>query len=96
MATLDEYIDELLAEWQEPSALGAISNNIMDEPISEAVKKHLLKLLIPEPVAPMRKCKLEKLKAILTEIDLYANSDHKEHKHPCHCCLHVFSTHEHL
>ena len=42
MTTLDEYIDELVAEGQEPSALGAIVNNIIDEPIPEAVKESLL------------------------------------------------------
>mgnify|MGYP003471220534 CR=1 FL=1 len=62
MATTDEmdkYLNELLAEWEEPSTLGAIVNNIMDEPIPEEVKKRQLKLLIPRPVAPMYKCKLE-------------------------------------
>ena len=41
----------------------------MDEPIPEAEEKCLLKLLIPGPVAPMRKHKLEKLKVILMEFD---------------------------
>ena len=58
---VDEYLNELLAEWEEPSTLGFIVNNIMDEPIPEAVERHLLKPLRTGTVAPvdlMRKRRL--------------------------------------
>jgi len=43
--------------------------NILDEPIPEATKKWLLKLLLPRPVPPPSKRKLEKQKAVLQEFD---------------------------
>lgn len=38
---MEEYIEQLLADW--PPALRAVVQNILDEPIPEAVKRHLLK-----------------------------------------------------
>ena len=50
--------------------------NILDEPIPEATKKRLLKPLLPRPVPPPRKRKLEKQKAVLQEFDpLHAVAD---------------------
>ena len=71
MVTMDEYIEPVLAEMQiqEPPQ-GAIKR-ILDEPIPEAVKKHLLNPLLSKkyrPSAPPQKRKERKRKAIL-EID---------------------------
>ena len=73
MATMDEYIDQLLAEIaDENSALHHVVQNILDEPIPDFVKDRLLKLLqpgnyrhSPEP----RKKKAAKRKAILEQYD---------------------------
>ena len=48
MATIDEYIDQLLAEIaDENSALHHVVQNILDEPIPDFVKACLLKPLQP-------------------------------------------------
>ncbi len=44
---MDEYIDQLLAEMQTKEPLHDVVQNIMDEPIPEAVKRRLLKPLLP-------------------------------------------------
>ena len=62
-------LSELLAEPQDPLALRAVVRNILDEPIPEAIKRRLLKPLLPRPVAPARKRKAEKRKAVLQEFD---------------------------
>ncbi len=46
MATMHEYIVQLLAEMQAPEPLNDVFQNIMDEPIPEAVKRRLLKPLL--------------------------------------------------
>jgi len=46
-----------------------IHQNILDEPIPEAVEKQLLKPLLPRPIPPPRKRKLEKRKAVLEQFD---------------------------
>ena len=48
-ATLDEYIDQLLAD---DSPLQGVVQNILDEPILDAVKKRLLKPLAPRKYRP--------------------------------------------
>ena len=53
-------------------ANGTLQNvvqNILDEPIPEAVKKRLLKPLLPRPIPPPRKRKLGKQNAVLQEFD---------------------------
>ena len=45
MATMDEYIDQLLAEMQIPEPAQKVVRNILDEPIHETVKRRLLKPL---------------------------------------------------
>ena len=73
MATMDEYIDQLLAEIaDENSALHHVVQNILDEPIPDFVKGRLLKPLQhgnyrPSPVP--RKKKAAKRKAILEQFD---------------------------
>jgi len=70
---MDEYIEQLINEWRVPLAVRSVVQNILDEPIPEATKKRLLKPLLPRPVPPPRKRKLEKQKAVLQEFDpLYA------------------------
>ena len=66
---MDEYIEQLINEWQVPLAVRSVVQNILDEPIPEATKKRLLKLLLPRPVPRLRKRKLEKQKAVLQEFD---------------------------
>ena len=51
MATMDEYIDQLLAEIHD-SPLQGVVQNILDEPIPEAVKERLLKPLAPRKYRP--------------------------------------------
>ena len=71
MVTLDEYIEQLLAEMPD-STLQDVVKNILDEPISEAVKRRLLKPLQPRkyrPIPPPRKAKARKRKAIQEEFD---------------------------
>ncbi|KAK3757404.1 hypothetical protein RRG08_033172 [Elysia crispata] len=71
MVTMDEYIEQLLAEMPE-STLHDVVKNILDEPIPEAVKRRLLKPLQPReyrPIPPPRKAKARKRKAIQEEFD---------------------------
>ena len=71
MVTMDEYIEQLLAEMPE-STLHDVVKNILDEPIPEAVKGRLLKPLQPRkyrPSPPPRKAKERKRKAIEEEFD---------------------------
>ena len=71
MVTMDEYIEQLLAEMPE-STLHDVVKNILDEPIPEAVKGRLLKPLQPRkyrPSPPPRKAKERKRKAIEKEFD---------------------------
>ena len=49
---MDEYIEQLLAEMQAPAVLQDVVRNILDTPIPEAVKKRLLKPLLPEAYRP--------------------------------------------
>jgi len=46
-----------------------VVQNILDEPILEAVKKRLLKPLLPRPIPPPRKRNVKKQKAMLHEFD---------------------------
>ena len=69
---MDEYIEQLLAEMQAPAVLQDVVRNILDAPIQEAVKKRLLKPLLPEayrPIPPPRKAHERKRKAITEEVD---------------------------
>ena len=66
--TLDEYIDWLLSSNQDP-ILKTVVENILDEPIPEAVKKRLLKPLLPKPIPVPRKRKQEKRQTVLREFD---------------------------
>ncbi len=66
---MDEYIEQLLAEMTDNRTLKTVVQNILDEPIPEAVKKRLLKPLLPAPIPPTRKRKLEKRKLVLQEFD---------------------------
>ena len=69
---MDEYIEQLLAEMQAPAVLQDVVQNILDAPIPEAVKKRLLKPLLPEayrPTPPPRKARERKRKAIIKEFD---------------------------
>ena len=69
MATMDEYIDQALAEIaDENSALHHVVRNILDAPIPDFVKGRLLKPLQPgnfRPSPAPRKKKAAKRKAIL-------------------------------
>ena len=70
---MDEYINQLLAEMPgEQSTLHDVVENIIDEPISGAIKRRLLKPLLPEKPRPYglpRTRKEWKRKAILEEFD---------------------------
>ena len=71
MATMDEYLEQLLAEMPD-SAIRNVIQNILDEPIPEVVKRRLLKPLKPSkyrPIPPPRKAKAKKSKAIQEEFD---------------------------
>ena len=68
--SMDEYIEQLLAEFNGPPALRTIIQNILDEPIPEATKRRLLKPLLPRPVPPVRKNRGVKRKALLAEFVL--------------------------
>ena len=71
MATFDEYLDQLLAEIPD-SPLRGVVQNILDEPIPEAAKEHLLKPLIPRTYRlspPPRKATERKLKAVEIDFD---------------------------
>jgi len=50
MVTMDEYIEQLINEWQVPSAVRSVVQNILEGHIPEATKKRLLKPLHPRPV----------------------------------------------
>jgi len=69
VATMDEYIEQLLAEMADNRTLRTVVQNILDEPIPEAVKKRLLKSLLPQPIPSPRKRKVKKQKALLQELD---------------------------
>ena len=69
---MDEYIEQLLAEMQAPAVLQDVVRNILDAPIPEAVKKRLLKPLLPEayrPIPSPRKAREKKRKVITEEFD---------------------------
>ena len=71
MVTMDEYIEQLLAEMPD-SAFHDVVKNILDEPIPEAVKSRLLRPLQPReyrPIPPPRKAKARKKKVIQEEFD---------------------------
>ena len=46
VATMDEYIEQLLAEMADNRTLRTVAQNILDEPIPEATRKRLLLSLI--------------------------------------------------
>ncbi|KAK3743384.1 hypothetical protein QZH41_002125 [Actinostola sp. cb2023] len=75
MATMDDYIDQLLAEMGTPEALQRVVHNILDEPIPEAVKRQLLKPLLPAATRPSppprgkRGRRERNRKAVLEEFD---------------------------
>ena len=75
MATMDEYIDQLLAEIPDKnSALRHVVQNILDEPFPDFVKGRLLKPLQPgnyRPFPAPHKKKAAKRKIILEEFDHY-------------------------
>lgn len=58
-ASMDEYIDQLLEELQEPSALWAIIHNILDESVLIAAKMCLLNPLVPRRIVPGLQHKLK-------------------------------------
>src|ERR1043165_9605661 len=66
---MDQYIDQLLAEFTGLPVLRKIIRNILDEPIPEATKRRLLKPLLPKPIPPVRKQRGIKRKALLAEFD---------------------------
>ena len=71
MVTMDEYLEQLLAEMPD-LAFHDVVKNILDEPIPEVVKRRLLKPLKPQkyrPIPPPRKAKAKKRKAIQEEFD---------------------------
>ncbi|KAK3782744.1 hypothetical protein RRG08_037743 [Elysia crispata] len=71
MVTMDEYIEQILAEMPD-STLHDVVKNILDEPIPEAVKRRLLKPLQPRkyrPIPPPRRAKERKRKSIQEEFD---------------------------
>ena len=75
MVTMDEYIEQLLAEMPD-SAIRNVIQNILDEPIPEAVKRRLLKPLQPSKyrhIPPPRKAKARKRKVIQEEFDPIPN-----------------------
>jgi hypothetical protein len=76
-----EYLDWLLSDdppkrrgrgrglRRSRKAIRAVIQNILDEPIPEATKKRLLKPLLPRPLPPPRKRKIEKQTGLLREFD---------------------------
>ena len=54
MATMDEYIDQLLAEMQMPGPAQEVVRNILDESIPETVKRRLFKPLFLNKYQPPR------------------------------------------
>ena len=86
MVTMDEYIEQLLAEMPDnQSTLHDVVKNILDEPISDSVKARLLKPLQPgkyRPSPPPRvakqRAKERKRKALEEEFDpILAQVPHK-------------------
>lgn len=72
MACVDEHIDQLAAEMQTPEPAQRVAHNILDEPITEASNKYLLKPLLPgkdESSPPPHEGKVRKRKAIVEESD---------------------------
>ena len=72
MATVDEYIDQLLHEMQIPEPAQKVVRNILDEPIPETLKRRLLKALFPKKYRPLRPpptLKDREGKAILGQFD---------------------------
>jgi len=63
---MDEYIEQLLAEMPDNGTLQNVVQNILAEPIPDAVKK---RLLLPRPIHPPRKRKLGKQNTVLQEFD---------------------------
>ena len=69
---MDECIDQLLAEMQMPEPAQKVVRNILDEPITETVKRRLLKRLFPKKYRPLRPpptLKDRESKAILEQFD---------------------------
>ena len=69
---MDECIDQLLAEMQMPEPAQKVVRNILDEPITETVKRRLLKRLFPKkyrPLHPPPTLKDRESKAILEQFD---------------------------
>ena len=86
MVTMDEYIEQLLAEMPDnQSTLHDVVKNILDEPVSDSVKARLLKPLQPgkyRPSPPPRvakqRAKERKRKALEEEFDpILAQVPHK-------------------
>ena len=71
MATMDEYIEQLLAElYPDNPTLHDVVQNILDQPIPDSAKARLLKPLQPgkyRPSPPPRKAKERKRKALEEE-----------------------------
>jgi len=71
--SMDEYIDQLLAELPVNRTLRTVVQNILDEPIPEAAKKRLLKPLLPRPMPlpphPVPPTRKRKRQAVLREFD---------------------------
>ena len=67
---LRAYSEDILSAVEgAPAPFQAVIQNIIDEPIPKNVKKRLLRPVIPRPVPPVRKRKLEKRKAISEDFD---------------------------
>ena len=69
MATIEESIEELLNGIPTPSILRTVVQNILYEPIPDAVKKRLLKPLLPRIAAPLPTPCTRKLEKLLQELD---------------------------
>ena len=72
MATMDDYIEQLLAEMQIPEPLQDVVQNILDEPIPDKLKRRLLQPLLPRkyrPSPPPQMSKDKKERAIQEEFD---------------------------
>ena len=78
MATMDEYINQLLSEMQIPEPAQKVVRNILNEPIPETVKRHLLKPLFPKqyrPPHPPPTWKDRESKVILEQFDPLPQGD---------------------
>ncbi|KAL5021520.1 hypothetical protein ScPMuIL_000675 [Solemya velum] len=51
---MDECIHQLLAEMKTPEPLQGVIHNILDEPIPRAIKRRLLKSLLPDAAHSIR------------------------------------------